>query len=108
MYMQAGRNRGWAVVAAANANAPVAVQVPMEAAMPLPEPPIVVSPVVMMPLMSPPEAEKPQKECQSLAMAYVEMQRWQELYESEQGFPRGTIFKQLDLPFVGEGACKHE
>lgn len=36
-----------------------------------------------------------------LAMAYVPSQRWQDLYEPEEGFPRGTIFRQLDLPFEG-------
>ena len=36
-----------------------------------------------------------------LAMAYVPTQRWQVLYEPEEGLPRGTIFRQLDLPFEG-------
>lgn len=36
-----------------------------------------------------------------LAMAYVPSQRWQDLYEPEEGFSRGTIFRQLDLPFEG-------
>lgn len=36
-----------------------------------------------------------------LAMGYVPVQQWQELYEPEEGFPRGTIFRQLDLPFEG-------
>jgi hypothetical protein len=36
-----------------------------------------------------------------LGMAYVPNQHWQDLYEAEAGFPRGTIFKQLDLPFEG-------
>lgn len=36
-----------------------------------------------------------------LGMAYVPNQNWQDLYEAEAGFPRGTIFKQLDLPFEG-------
>lgn len=37
-----------------------------------------------------------------LAMAYVPMQKWRELYEPEMGFSRGTIFKELDLPFLGD------
>ena len=36
-----------------------------------------------------------------LAMAYVPTQQWRELYEPSNGFPRGTIFKELDLPFKG-------
>lgn len=36
-----------------------------------------------------------------LAMAYVPPQKWQELYEPAEGFTRGTIFRQLDLPFKG-------
>ncbi len=38
----------------------------------------------------------------SLAMAYVPTQRFVCLYEPETGFERGTIFKQLDLPFLGK------
>ena len=37
-----------------------------------------------------------------LAMAYVPMQRWEKLYTPDVGFIRGTIFTQLDLPFIGE------
>ncbi len=36
-----------------------------------------------------------------LAMAYVPMQSWQDLYEPEEAMPIGTIFKQLNLPFEG-------
>ncbi|MBQ6818354.1 MAG: spore coat associated protein CotJA [Clostridia bacterium] len=38
---------------------------------------------------------------QRLAMGYVPVQVWRELYEPSEGFPRGTIFKELDLPFKG-------
>ena len=38
----------------------------------------------------------------SLAMAYVPVQRFGSLYEPETGFERGTIYKQLDLPFLGK------
>ena len=38
----------------------------------------------------------------SLAMAYVPTQRFVCLYEPETGFERGTIYKQLDLPFLGK------
>lgn len=37
-----------------------------------------------------------------LGMAYVPMQKWEKLYESELGLNRGTIFSQLDLPWIGE------
>ena len=37
-----------------------------------------------------------------LAMAYVPWQRWQETYPLEEGFRRGTIFPDLDLPFEGK------
>lgn len=39
-------------------------------------------------------------------MAYVEMQKWQKLYESELGLSRGTIFEQLDKPFLGGNDCE--
>lgn len=37
-----------------------------------------------------------------LAMAYVEWQKWQKVYPAEVGFSRGTLFEELDLPFIGE------
>ena len=36
-----------------------------------------------------------------LAMAYVPTQQWQDLYEAEEALHRGTLFRQLDLPFEG-------
>ena len=54
--------------------------------------------------------EMPQRSsgCGSLAgmapaMAYVPWQQWSEPYEMEHGFCRGTIFPQLDLPFLCGG-----
>lgn len=44
--------------------------------------------------------------CISLAMAYVPWQKFQKLYETDVGFNRGTLFQELDLPFIGEGAPK--
>ena len=41
-----------------------------------------------------------------LAMASVPSQRWEELYSPEEGLPRGTIFRMLDLPF--QGGSRHE
>ena len=46
-----------------------------------------------------------------LAMAYVPMQKFEELYNPEVGFDRGTVFRALDLPYLGvplddeEGCC---
>ena len=36
-----------------------------------------------------------------LAMAYVPWQSWGNLYDNCKGFARGTIFKDLDLDFLG-------
>lgn len=44
----------------------------------------------------------------SLAMAYVPYQRWNETYEPALGFQRGTIFPELDKPFVGEEAVSND
>lgn len=44
----------------------------------------------------------------SLAMAYVPYQTWQKLYDEPLGFERGTIFKELDLPFLGKEAFKND
>lgn len=43
----------------------------------------------------------------ALAMAYVPMQCWDQVYEPDVGLVRGTIFHQLDLPFIGEEAVKN-
>lgn len=40
----------------------------------------------------------------SLAMAYVPYQQWGRTYEPSVGFQRGTIFPDLDKPFLGEEA----
>ena len=39
----------------------------------------------------------------SIAMAYVPWQRWRDLYDSNKGFHRGTIFRELDKSFCGKG-----
>lgn len=36
-----------------------------------------------------------------LAMAYVPFQQWEDIQEIQRGFPRGTIFRDLDKPFLG-------
>lgn len=38
---------------------------------------------------------------QVLAMAYVPWQQWQDLYDEETALQRGTLFAQLDKPFLG-------
>jgi hypothetical protein len=40
-----------------------------------------------------------------LAMAYVPWQCWCETYKPAEGWCRGTIFPELDLPFLGGGEC---
>jgi hypothetical protein len=37
----------------------------------------------------------------SLAMAYVPFQRFENLYDAEKALQRGTLYKDLDLPFYG-------
>lgn len=38
-----------------------------------------------------------------LAMAYVPWQHWYGTYKPSVGFDRGTIFPELDFPFLGGG-----
>lgn len=53
----------------------------------------------------PPECEPQQR--MALAMAYVPWQRWQQPYDYEKGLMVGTIFPDLDLPFLGyQGGMK--
>ncbi len=39
-----------------------------------------------------------------LAIASVPMQQWKGTYAVERGFQKGTIFPELDLPFLGREA----
>lgn len=42
-----------------------------------------------------------------LAMAYVPWQQWRKIYEPKEALKRGTLFKELDLPFeVAKECCK--
>ncbi len=43
-----------------------------------------------------------------LTMAYVPMQNWRDIYDSDVAFERGTVFAQLDKPFLGQEACCDE
>ena len=36
-----------------------------------------------------------------LAMAYVPMQRFRQLYEPKEALENGTLFRELNLPFLG-------
>lgn len=40
-----------------------------------------------------------------LAMAYVPWQRWNSIYDVCEALQRGTIFEELDKPFLGRGGC---
>ena len=40
-----------------------------------------------------------------LAMAYVPWQCWNETYKPAEALHRGTIFPELDLPFLAGGDC---
>lgn len=39
----------------------------------------------------------------SLAMVYSPCQEFEDLYDHTEGLRRGTIFRQLDKPFMGKG-----
>lgn len=41
----------------------------------------------------------------ALAMAYIPMQFYRDTYGIEEGFNAGTVFPELDKPFLG-GNCK--
>ena len=43
----------------------------------------------------------------SLAIAYVPWQHWNETYQLDKAMQAGTIFPELDKPFLGKrGACR--
>ncbi|MBQ9510248.1 MAG: spore coat associated protein CotJA [Clostridia bacterium] len=41
----------------------------------------------------------------SLAMVYSPFQQFEDIYDAAEGLSRGTIFKALDKPLVGNGRC---
>ena len=41
-------------------------------------------------------------ECNCLAMATVPLQVWQSTYPADVALKKGTIFPELDLPFLGK------
>lgn len=44
----------------------------------------------------------------SLAMAFVPYQEFKDLYEPDFALERGTLFAELDKPFIGEEALSRE
>ncbi len=40
-----------------------------------------------------------------IGMTYVPMQKWKNIYQPDEGFHKGTIFAELDLPFLGRRMC---
>ena len=42
----------------------------------------------------------------ALAMMYVPVQEWQDIYEQDTALERGTLFAQLDKPFYGRSCSK--
>jgi len=113
---------------AGNISAPVPVPMPArptptppaasqpEAGNNMPTPAPIPMPTRPTPLPTPPTQEAqpsiPNTEgcgfCVTLAMSYVPMQQWRKLYEPEDSFGRGTIFEELDLPFMGKGNCRRD
>lgn len=41
-----------------------------------------------------------------LAMAYVPFQQWSDTYDDDKALARGTLFPELDLPFLRGGETK--
>ncbi|MBO5912436.1 MAG: spore coat associated protein CotJA [Clostridia bacterium] len=58
--------------------------------------------------ITPERPEKPMKFSDTklkdlpIAMAYVPMQKWTEVYTEEDALCRGTLFPELDKPFYGK------
>lgn len=42
----------------------------------------------------------------SFAMAYVPLQSWNQTYDPMVGLDRGTVFPELDKPFLGKEALE--
>ncbi len=43
-----------------------------------------------------------------LAMAYIPMQKWRDIYDPEVALERGTVFAELDKPWLGKEAVCDE
>lgn len=62
-----------------------------------------------MPDKMPPRMPADDRECidkMPLAMSYVPRQTWKGTYEVEKALEQGTIFPELDLPFLGYKGAK--
>ncbi len=53
-------------------------------------------------------ATEKRKQKLSLAMAYVPWQKFENLYNSTMALNRGTLFKDLDFPFIREEVIPRE
>jgi hypothetical protein len=53
------------------------------------------------------EMQKDMMQNMALAMAYVPIQPWEQPYEAEVGFTRGTLFPSLYKPFTGEAVPRN-
>lgn len=42
-----------------------------------------------------------------LAMSYVPFQQWDQAYDPAMALARGTVFPELDQPFIGEEAVSN-
>ncbi len=49
--------------------------------------------------------QRPMQPDMPIAMAYVPMQRWNQVYDMSRGLTRGTIFPELQKPFCGRGGA---
>lgn len=56
--------------------------------------------------MTMPSVKRDTLEDMPLAMAYVPWQTWDNIYDTEKGFQCGTIFQEMNLPFLGKGGRK--
>ncbi|MDD7719376.1 MAG: spore coat associated protein CotJA [Eubacteriaceae bacterium] len=54
-----------------------------------------------LPLGCPKDTSEKQKQTMVLAMAYVPWQRFEKTYDLNEALDVGTIFPELDLPFLG-------
>ena len=41
-----------------------------------------------------------------IGMGYVPIQKWMQTYPMDQALKRGTIFPELDYPFLGRRCCR--
>lgn len=49
----------------------------------------------------------PDTEAMVLAMAYVPTQEWNDIYSEDLALCKGTLFPELDKPFLGRKQVRH-